>query len=100
MALSFSTAGESHGPAVIATLFGLPFGHALDLDWINAQLKRRQGGYGRGGRQNVERDEVTVLSGLRRGLTIGSPLTLVIHNKDSRLDKAPDLPNVRPGHVD
>jgi chorismate synthase len=100
MALSFSTAGESHGPAVVATLFGLPFGHALDIDWINAQLKRRQGGYGRGGRQNVEHDEVTVLSGLRKGLTIGSPLTLVIHNKDSRLDKAPDLPNVRPGHVD
>ncbi|MBK8207716.1 MAG: chorismate synthase [Planctomycetes bacterium] len=100
MALSFSTAGESHGPAVIATLFGLPFGHTLDVDWINAQLKRRQGGYGRGGRQNVERDEVTVLSGLRRGVTIGSPLTLVIHNKDSRLDKAPDLANVRPGHVD
>jgi len=100
MALTFTTAGESHGPAVIATLFGLPFGHALDLAWINSQLKRRQGGYGRGGRQNVERDEVTVLSGLRKGLTIGSPLTLVIHNRDSRLDKAPDLPNVRPGHVD
>ncbi|MCB9894995.1 MAG: chorismate synthase [Planctomycetes bacterium] len=100
MALTFTTAGESHGPAVIASLFGLPFGHALDTDWINSQLKRRQGGYGRGGRQNVERDEVTVLSGLRRGVTIGSPLTLVIHNKDSRLDKAPDLPNVRPGHVD
>lgn len=100
MALSFTTAGESHGPAVIATVFGLPFGHALDLGWINSQLARRQGGYGRGGRQNVERDEATALSGLRRGLTIGSPLTLVIHNKDSRIDKAPDLPNVRPGHVD
>ncbi len=100
MALTFTTAGESHGPAVIATLFGLPFGHKLDLAWINEQLRRRQGGYGRGGRQNVERDEVTVLSGLRRELTIGSPLTLVVHNRDSRLDKAPDLPNVRPGHVD
>ncbi|MCG3183996.1 MAG: Chorismate synthase [Planctomycetes bacterium] len=100
MALTFSTAGESHGPAVIATLFGLPFGHALDLDWINSQLKRRQGGYGRGGRQNVETDRVEVLSGLRRGLTIGSPLTLVARNRDSRIDKAPDLANVRPGHVD
>lgn len=100
MALTFSTAGESHGPAVIATLFGLPFGHALDVDWINSQLKRRQGGYGRGGRQNVETDTVEVLSGLRRGLTIGSPLTLVARNRDSRIDKAPDLPNVRPGHVD
>lgn len=100
MALTFTTAGESHGPAVIATLFGFPFGHALDIAFINAQLKRRQGGYGRGGRQSIERDEVTVLSGLRRGLSIGSPLALVIHNRDSRLDKAPDLPAVRPGHVD
>lgn len=100
MALTFNTAGESHGPAVVASLFGFPFGHTLDLNWINAQLKRRQGGYGRGGRQNVERDEVTVLSGVRKGITIGSPLTLVVYNKDSRLDKAPDLPNVRPGHVD
>ncbi|MCZ7604734.1 MAG: chorismate synthase [Planctomycetota bacterium] len=100
MALTFTTAGESHGPAVIATLFGLPFGLALDLDWINSQLRRRQGGYGRGGRQNVETDTVEVLSGLRRGLTIGSPLTLVARNRDSRIDKAPDLANVRPGHVD
>ncbi|MBZ0137395.1 MAG: chorismate synthase [Planctomycetes bacterium] len=100
MALTFSTAGESHGPGVIASVFGFPFGHELDTDWINAQLKRRQGGYGRGGRQNLERDEVTVLSGVRKGVTIGSPLTLVVYNKDSRLDKAPDLPNVRPGHVD
>lgn len=100
MTLTFNTAGESHGPAVVASVFGFPFGHELDTDWINSQLKRRQGGYGRGGRQNVERDEVTVLSGIRKGVTIGSPLTLVIYNKDSRLDKAPDLPNVRPGHVD
>jgi chorismate synthase len=100
MPLSFTTAGESHGPAVIATVFGLPFGHVLDLNFIDAQLKRRQGGYGRGGRQNLERDQVTVLSGLRRGITIGSPLTMVIHNRDSRLDKAPEVPNVRPGHID
>ena len=100
MALTFTTAGESHGPAVVASVFGFPFGHQLDLDWINSQLKRRQGGYGRGGRQNVERDTLDVLSGVRRGVTIGSPLTLVVHNKDSRLDMAPDLPNVRPGHVD
>ncbi|MEZ5992750.1 MAG: chorismate synthase [Planctomycetota bacterium] len=100
MALTFTTAGESHGPAVIATLFGIPFGHALDTAWINAQLKRRQGGYGRGGRQNVETDVVEILSGLRRGVTIGSPLTLMIPNRDHRIDKAPDLPNVRPGHVD
>lgn len=100
MALTFTTAGESHGRAVIASLFGFPFGHKLDLEWINAQLKRRQGGYGRGGRQNVETDVAEVLSGLRREITIGSPITLLIPNRDHRIDNAPDLPNVRPGHVD
>ncbi|MHC4841754.1 MAG: chorismate synthase, partial [Planctomycetota bacterium] len=100
MTLTFQTAGESHGPAVVATLNGLPFGHALDIDWINAQLKRRQGGYGRGGRQNLETDHIEIMSGMRKGLTIGSPLTMSIPNRDNRIDKAPDLPNVRPGHVD
>lgn len=100
MAISFLTAGESHGPAVIATLCGFPFGHALDVAWINSQLSRRQGGYGRGGRQRVERDELQVLSGLRKGLTLGSPLTLMVPNRDHRIDLAPPVPNVRPGHVD
>jgi len=100
MALTFHTAGESHGPAVIATVSGLPFGHALDTGWINAQLLRRQGGYGRGGRQRVEKDEVQVLSGLRKGTTLGSPLTLMVPNRDHRIDLAPPVPNVRPGHVD
>jgi chorismate synthase len=100
MALRYTTAGESHGPAVIATVFGLPFGHTLDVDFINAQLRRRQGGYGRGGRQRVENDAVEVLSGLRRGVTIGSPLAMLIRNRDHRIDRAPDVPNVRPGHVD
>ncbi|MCF6228170.1 MAG: chorismate synthase [Planctomycetes bacterium] len=100
MTLTYQTAGESHGPAVIATLGGFPFGHTLDVDWINSQLKRRQGGYGRGGRQNLETDHVEFLSGMRKATTIGSPLTLLIPNLDSRIDKAPDLHNVRPGHVD
>lgn len=100
MALTFHTAGESHGPAVIATVSGLPFGHKLDVAWINAQLARRQGGYGRGGRQRVEKDEVQLLSGLRKGLTLGSPLTLMVPNRDHRIDLAPPVSNVRPGHVD
>jgi chorismate synthase len=100
MALTFHTAGESHGPAVVALVCGLPFGHALDIDWINSQLARRQKGYGRGGRQRLEHDEVTVLSGLRRGVTLGSPLTLTIPNRDHRIDSAPAIPNVRPGHAD
>ncbi len=100
MALSFQTAGESHGPAVLATVGGFPFGHKLDTAFINQQLSRRQGGYGRGGRQRVEKDEVTILSGLRNGLTLGSPLTLSVANRDHRIDLAPPVANVRPGHVD
>lgn len=100
MTLTFQTAGESHGPAIIATLNGIPFGHKLDTDWINSQLKRRQGGYGRSGRQSMETDSVEFLSGMRKSLTIGSPLTMLVANRDSRIDLAPDLPNVRPGHVD
>lgn len=100
MALTFHTAGESHGPAVLATVSGLPFGHRLDLDWINSQLALRQQGYGRGGRQRVETDVAQVLSGLRHGLTLGSPLTLTVANRDHRIDLAPPVPNVRPGHVD
>ncbi len=100
MALSYSTAGESHGKAVIATVFGLPAGHKLDLGHVNTQLARRQKGYGRGGRQNLEHDVAEPLSGLRNGITLGSPLTLCIFNKDSRIDKAPPVTNVRPGHAD
>lgn len=100
MALSYTSAGESHGKAVIATVFGLPAGHKLDLERINAQLARRQQGYGRGGRQKLEHDVADVLSGLRSGITLGSPLTLCIFNKDARIDKAPPVTNVRPGHAD
>ena len=100
MALTYTTAGESHGKAVVATLFGLPAGHALDLTHINSQLARRQQGYGRGGRMKIEKDICDPLSGLRRGLTLGSPLTLCIFNQDARVDKAPPVTNVRPGHAD
>jgi len=84
--LSYQTAGESHGPALLATVTGLPAGVALDETFINLELSRRQGGYGRGGRQRIETDRVEFLSGVRRGKSIGSPLTMLIRNKDSRLD--------------
>jgi len=84
--LSYQTAGESHGPALVTIVTGLPAGVPLDVEFINAELARRQGGYGRGARQRIETDTVEILSGVRRGLTIASPLTLVIKNKDSRLD--------------
>mgnify|MGYP005841590717 FL=1 len=101
--LDYQTAGESHGPAVLCTVTGLPAGLTLDVDFINAELARRQGGYGRGGRQRIETDRVEFLSGVRQGHTIGSPLTMIVRNKDSRIDDAQKTPPVhrpRPGHAD
>lgn len=101
--LDYSTAGESHGPAMLALLHGLPAGLSLDVDLINAELRRRQGGYGRGGRQRIETDVAKFLAGVRRNTTIGAPLVVEIINKDSRLDDAQKTPPVhrpRPGHAD
>jgi len=98
--LDYRTAGESHGPALIALVEGLPAGLPIDEYAINAALRRRQGGYGRGGRMAMESDAVRVLSGLRQGETIGSPMALLIENKDNRLDTAPPITRPRPGHAD
>ncbi|HEY3353002.1 MAG TPA: chorismate synthase, partial [Polyangia bacterium] len=80
--LTLTTAGESHGPAIVAILDGLPSGLALDRAALDGDLARRQSGYGRGGRQKIERDTVEVLAGLRGGITMGSPLALVVRNRD------------------
>ena len=80
--LRLTTAGESHGPALVAILTGLPAGLALDLGAIDGDLRRRQQGYGRSPRQQLERDEVEVLAGLRHGRTLGTPLALVVRNRD------------------
>ncbi len=101
--LTYQTAGESHGPAMIAIITGLPAGLPLDIDFINNELSRRQGGYGRGGRQNIETDSATFLTGLRNNHTIASPLTIQIINRDSRIDdpqKTPAVSRPRPGHAD
>jgi len=101
--LDYQTAGESHGPGILAVVTGLPAGVTLDEAFINGELSRRQGGYGRGGRQRIETDRVEFLSGVRRGKSIGSPLTMLIRNKDSRLDdlaKTPPVYRPRPGHAD
>ncbi len=98
--LSFRSAGESHGAAVVAILEGLPRGLPLDLAAIDAELARRQGGAGRGGRQRIEADRADVLGGLRQGRTIGSPLALVVRNRDASIEKMPDLARPRPGHAD
>jgi chorismate synthase len=80
--LRFTTAGESHGPALVAVLEGTPAGLALSTDDIDRQLARRQHGYGRGRRMQIERDEVELLSGVRAGETIGSPIAMLIRNRD------------------
>src|SRR5687768_3198069 len=78
----FTTAGESHGRALVAIVEGLPAGMPVDVELINLELQRRQWGYGRGGRMKIEQDRAEILSGVRHGLTLGSPLALMIQNKD------------------
>jgi chorismate synthase len=80
--LRFSTAGESHGEALIALVSGVPAGLSIDLEFVNRELWRRQQGYGRGGRMKMERDAVHVLSGVRHGKTIGSPIAMLLANND------------------
>ena len=84
MALSLVTAGESHGPALVAIVCGLPSGLLLDKTTIDADLHRRQQGYGRSPRQQIEQDTVEVLAGLRHGRTLGTPLALVVRNRDHK----------------
>jgi chorismate synthase len=98
--LSYRTAGESHGRSLVALVEGMPAGVTVDHELINAELLRRQGGYGRGGRMKIERDRVDVLSGVRGGVTIGSPIALQIINRDVRIDDAPSVHRPRPGHAD
>ena len=84
MTLRLATAGESHGPALVAIITGLPAGLELDRAAIDADLRRRQQGYGRSPRQQIEQDEVEVLAGLRHGRTLGTPLALVVWNRDHK----------------
>jgi chorismate synthase len=84
MSLELVTAGESHGPALVAIVSGLPAGLVLDKGTIDADLRRRQQGYGRSPRQKIETDEVEVLAGLRHGRTLGTPLALVVRNRDHK----------------
>ena len=80
--IRFLTAGESHGPALIGVIEGIPSGLPLDSDMLREDLSRRKMGYGRGGRMRIETDEVRFLTGVRRGVTIGSPITVILENKD------------------
>jgi chorismate synthase len=115
--LRFLTAGESHGQALVMTLDGMPAGLELDIDALNAQLRRRQGGYGRGRRMQIESDRAEVLSGVRHGVTTGAPIALLIRNRDwvnwqqtmyperempedASGSKRADVTRPRPGHAD
>ena len=110
--IRFSTAGESHGEALIAIVSGLPAGVPVDLDFVNHELWRRQQGYGRGGRMKIETDRVHVLSGVRHGKTIGSPVAIELENRDWKnwQEKLPveagdpekhrAVTSPRPGHAD
>src|ERR1700688_3168010 len=110
--LRFLTAGESHGPELVAVIEGAPAGFAIDLSRINLDLARRQKGYGRGGRMLIEKDEVRVVSGIRFGRSLGSPITFIIENRDFKNwvkkmsadpnDRAEAVPVTRapPGHAD
>ncbi|MBK9126960.1 MAG: chorismate synthase [Phycisphaerales bacterium] len=98
--LFYRTAGESHGRALTVLVEGLPAGVRVDVALIDAELRRRQGGYGRGGRMKIEKDSVQVLSGVRRGVSTGAPLVMQIANRDFRIDDAPPIHRPRPGHAD
>ena len=98
--LRYLTAGESHGPALTAIVEGFPSGVALDTEFINVELKRRQGGYGRGKRQTLETDRVFVDSGTYHGVTTGAPITLRLVNNDAKLERLVEPAAPRGGHID
>jgi chorismate synthase len=116
--LRFLTAGESHGQALVITVDGMPAGLQLDIDALNLQLRRRQGGYGRGRRMQIESDRAEVLSGVRHGVTTGAPIALLIRNRDwvnwqqtmyveaekpegaTGPENRPTVTRPRPGHAD
>ena len=115
--LRFLSAGESHGQALVITLDGMPAGLDVDVDALNAQLRRRQGGYGRGRRMAIESDRAEILAGVRRGKTTGAPIAMLIRNRDwvnwqqtmhverempegASGTKRPEVTRPRPGHAD
>jgi chorismate synthase len=112
LAIRYLTAGESHGKGVLVVLEGVPAQLFITKDDINLELARRQGGYGRGGRMTIEKDQVEILSGVRKGVTLGSPITLFVRNKDYEnwekimspdldfKEKGNPLLRPRPGHAD
>ena len=100
MPLNFMTCGESHGKYLAVLVEGMPSGLLVDLAAINHELWRRQQGFGRGGRQKIEKDQVEILGGVIGGKTTGAPIGFLLTNKDFKIDKMPELFRPRPGHAD
>ena len=98
--LRFLTSGESHGKCLVAILEGMVAGLTVREEEINAELSRRQEGYGRGGRMTIEKDAVQILSGVRSQRTIGGPIALYVPNKDFKINELPVVKRPRPGHAD
>jgi len=98
--LRYLTAGESHGKGLVAILEGMPAGLKIDSAFINQELKRRQSGIGRGKRMQIEKDKAQIISGLKKGITLGSPITIFIENKDFSIEKLHKVISPRPGHAD
>jgi chorismate synthase len=98
--LRYTTAGESHGKCLVTSLEGFPYGCPIDLDHVNAELARRQGGYGRGARMKLEKDEAAVMTGVRKGHTLGSIVTLQINNRVQNTEELNPIHRPRPGHAD
>ena len=98
--LRYLSAGESHGKGIVAILEGMPAGMHLELDRINKELKRRQQGFGRGRRMQIEKDRGQIISGLKNNITLGSPIALLIQNKDYSIEKLKKVISPRPGHAD
>jgi len=98
--LRYTTAGESHGKCLVTSIEGLPYGTPLDPEAINAELSRRQGGYGRGARMKLEKDEADIVTGLRKGHSLGSIVTLQIMNRVQNTEELNPITRPRPGHAD
>lgn len=112
--MRYLTAGESHGPELTTIIEGVPAGLTLSVEVINQELARRQGGYGRGGRMKIEKDQVRITSGVRHGKTLGSPITMIVENRDwknwqkvmsvepveEKAEKLRRVAKPRPGHAD
>jgi chorismate synthase len=98
--LRYLTAGESHGKGLVAILEGMPAGLKIDLAFISQELKRRQSGFGRGKRMQIENDRAQIISGLKKGITLGSPIAIFIANKDFSIEKLHKVISPRPGHAD